>query len=57
MFDIYIQKMNAVEYEMAKVYAKMISEFIMFSSGIDPNDLELFLMSKFNILKIWRESH
>ena len=42
MFDIYIQKMNAVEYETAQAYAKMISEFIMFSPGIDPNDLVLF---------------
>ena len=51
MFDIYIQKMNAVEYVTAQACAKMISEFVMFSPGIDPNDLELFLISKFNILK------
>ena len=51
MFDIYIQKMNAVEYVTAQAYAKMISEFVMFSPGIDPNDLELFIISKFNILK------
>ena len=43
--------MNAVEYETAQAYDKMISEFVMFSPGINPNDLELFLISKFNLLK------
>ena len=51
MFGIYIQKMNALEYETAKSYAKMVSEFVMFSSGVNPNDLEQFLTLKFNLSK------
>ena len=51
MFDIYIQKMDALEYETAKSYAKMISEFVMFSSWLNPNYLEQFLTLKFNLSK------
>ena len=51
MFDFYIQKMNALEYETSKSYAKMISEFFMFSPGVNPNDLEQFFTLKFNLSK------
>ena len=43
--------MNALEYETTKSYAKMISEFVMFSSGVNQNDLEQFLTLRFNLSK------
>ena len=49
MFDIYVDKLTYVTHDTAKSYSKMISQFILYSPGIDPTDLEPFLASKFNL--------
>ena len=49
MFDIYVDKLTYVTHDTAKSYSKMISQFILYSPGIDPTDLKPFLASKFNL--------
>ena len=49
MFDIYIDKLAYVTYDTAKSYSKMISQFILYSPGVDHADLEPFLAFKFNL--------
>ena len=49
MFDIYVDKLTYVTHDKAKSYSKIISQFIIYSPGINPTDLELFLTSKFNL--------
>ena len=51
MFDIYLDKMVYLSPDTAKAYSKMISEFIMYSPGIDPNYLNRFISNKFKIPK------
>ena len=52
MFEIYINKLTYVNLKTAKSYSKMIIQFIYYSPGIDPHDLEPFLISKFNLPKV-----
>ena len=49
MFDIYVDKLIYFTHDTAKSYSKMISQFILYSPGVDPTDLEPFLASKFNL--------
>ena len=51
MFDVYVDKLTYATQATAKSYSKMISQFIYYSPGIDPADLEPFLASKFNLSK------
>ena len=49
MFDTYVKNLDYINLDTAKAYSKMISEFIMYSPGVNPDDLELFLKKKFSI--------
>ena len=49
-FDIYFDKLTYVTHDTAKSYSKMISQFFLYSPGVDPTNLEPFLASKFNLL-------
>ena len=49
MFDMYVDKLIYVTYDTAKSYYKMISQFILYSFGVDPAYLEPFLGSKFKL--------
>ena len=51
MFDIYINKLTYVSYDTAKSYSKMISEFVMYSPEICPDDLTTFLKNKIKLSK------
>ena len=49
MFDMYVDKLIYVTYDTAKSYYKMISQFILYSFGVDSAYLEPYLGSKFNL--------
>ena len=51
MFDIYANKFTYATQATAKSYSKMISQFICYSPGVDPPNLEPILASKFNLSK------
>ena len=48
-FAIIVDKLTYVIHDKAKSYSKMISQFILYSPGVDPTDLDPFLSSKFNL--------
>ena len=48
-FYIYVDKLSYVTYDTAKPYSKMISQFILYSPGVDHANLEPFLALKFNL--------
>ena len=63
MFDDYAEILDYINLDTAKAYSKMISEFIMYSLEVNPDDLELFLKKKSSLsikeetLKLnWRET-
>ena len=43
MFDAYVKNLDYINLDTAKAYPKMISEFVMHSPGVNPDDLVLFL--------------
>ena len=49
-FYIYVDKLAYVTYDIAKSYSKMISQFILYSPGVDHADLESFLAFKINFI-------
>ena len=51
MFNIYASKLGPLELKTANSYSKMISQFILYSPSIDPDDLDQFLSIKFNLNK------
>ena len=42
MFDFYVDKFTYVTHDTAKSYSKIISQFILYSPGVGPADLEPF---------------
>ena len=63
MFDAYVENLDYKNLDTTKAYSKMISEFIMYSPGINPDKLELFLKKKSslpikeeNLNLNWRET-
>ena len=49
MSDIYVDKLAYVTCDTAKSYSKIISQFILYSPGVDHADLKPFLAFKFNL--------
>ena len=45
---IYVDKLAYFNYDIVMSYSKMISQFILYSTGVDHADLEPFLAFKFN---------
>ena len=43
MFHTYAENFDYINLDTAKAYSKIISESIMYSPGVNPDDLELFL--------------
>ena len=49
MFEIYVDKLVYVDSDTAKSYSSMISQFLLYSPGVDPKDLDRFLCFKFKL--------
>ena len=49
MFEIYVDKLVYVDSDTAKSYSSMISQFLLYSPGVDPKDLDRFRGFKFKL--------
>ena len=51
MFEIFADKMRHIKDSTIRFYAHIICQFIIYSSSVDPNDVEGFIMLKFKLNK------